>query len=99
LSWTTFGLLLSIQFVLAAGDVLAKRQNVVWALLFWFVGCLLWIPTFRAPGFTRLIGAADALGLVVIVLAGRIFLHEVLSVREWVGIGLALAALVMMWKP
>lgn len=90
---------MAIQLVLAAGDILAKRQSPIWALAFWLVGCALWIPTFKAPGFTRLIGAADALGLVVIVLAGRIFLHEVLSMREWAGIGLALGALILMWKP
>jgi uncharacterized membrane protein len=79
--------------VLAGGDVLAKQHATVPAMALWFVGCALWIPAMRAPGFTSLIGAADALGLIVVVLFGRVFLHEVLSTREVIGIGFAFAAL------
>lgn len=99
MTWTTFALLMAIQFVLAGGDVFAKRQQSWAAMLLWLVGCALWVPTMRAPGFTRLIVAADALGMIVIMLAGRLFLNEILSARQWCGIVLAFGALIAMWEP
>jgi len=98
--------LLAINAALAAGDFFAKtaakpdpgdvsapNELIAWAVVLWFLACLAWLPVMRAPGFTRLVALSDAMGLLMVALVGRVFLHERLTMREGVGVSLALTAI------
>jgi drug/metabolite transporter (DMT)-like permease len=100
---TAFVFLLAINASLAAGDYLAKAAAipdeqgpavpVTWAVVLWLLGCVVWIPVMRAPGFTRLVALSDAMGLVMVALVGRFFLDEHLTARQGVGVALAMSAI------
>lgn len=89
-------LVVVIQLLLSAGDVMAKRGHGAAAVGIWWAACLLCVPALKPPGFTRLIAMSDAIGLLTVAAFGWIFLHERLTGRELLGCGLALAAILVM---
>ena len=92
-------LIIGIQILLSAGDVLTKRGHFVVGVGLWWVACLLCVPALKPAGFTRLIAMSDAIGLITVAAFGWVFLHERLTGRELLGCGLALAAILVMKDP
>lgn len=92
-------LVIGIQLLLSAGDVLAKQGRPIAAVGLWWFACLLCVPALKPVGFTRLIALSDAIGLITVAAFGWLFLHERLSARELLGCALALAAIVVMREP
>lgn len=100
--WSILAWLFAINVLLVVGDVMAKKAVATpvrdwpstWiAVGIWIVACLMWIPAIRAPGFTRLIALADAMGLVIVAIGGFLFLGERLTAREGSGVACALCAI------
>ena len=92
-------LIVGIQLLLSAGDVLTKRGHSIAGVGLWWVACLLCVQALQPAGFTRLIAMSDAIGLITVAAFGWAFLHERLTVRELLGCGLALAAILVMREP
>lgn len=96
--------LVGISLLLAVGDVQAKIADAsgyqlkptCTALTLWVLACVLWLPAMKLPGFTRLIAMADSIGLVMVAVAGYLFLGERLAVREIAGVALALIAIILL---
>jgi len=97
--------LVAINVLLAIGDLFSKRavatpqRNVAMttaALGLWITACCMWLPVMRARGFTRLVALADVIGLVMLAIGGYLFLGERLNAKEGIGLGCAIAAVLLL---
>jgi len=104
MNWTiTFWLSCSLVFYCAA-EYLSKKWTLTqahWmaalAVLGYALNALFWFPALKNHGSLAVLGSIYAVAYVLATVAiGWLGFHEAITLRQWVGIGLALVSITLL---
>jgi drug/metabolite transporter (DMT)-like permease len=89
-------ILLIIGAVLeVAGDIFLKKQQLAAGLGIYFLGSCFWAWSLRETTLSKAIVLFTVLNLLLVVAVGVWHFQEVVTFKQWVGIGFALCAVIL----
>ena len=90
-------LLISGALLESWADYLFKSGRGLVGYAVYSAGTLLWLFSLKYEGLAKAVSLFVCINVLVSVILGIVLLNETLTLPQWIGVGLSITAVVLLW--